>query len=235
MRLKYILSLLLLSALFWSCQCVIGIETPKEVSPTFFSHILFINAHPEFDELNILTDENVLVKSLYYNVNPKSYTSVSPGSRNIQITNYQDSVLFNSVSDLVDNQKYTFIAYGNSKRVQSIFFNDTISNFQPANMYYRVVDVSPDSPPFIIKLEDQYPIYNNINFRSATKYISAPAGSYNIEVKEAVTDSLVLSLKKYEMSAGKVYTILIKGNYMGEGSKKMQFQIIENDFTAKTY
>jgi hypothetical protein len=214
---------------FWSCQCVVGIDTPKEVNPTFYSHVLFINAHPEFDEINFLTDNNVLVKSLYYNTNPKSYTNINPGNRNIQITNYLDSVIFNSTIDLSDNQKYTFIAYGSSKRVQTIFFTDTIKDYSVNNMYFRLVNVSPDSPVLISKVEDQYPIFNNLSFRSTTKYFSAPGGSYDIELKDALSDSLVLASKNIPMSTGKVYTILIKGMYLGEGSKKMQLQVIEND------
>lgn len=214
----------------WSCQCVVGIDTPKEINPTFYSHILFINAHPEFDELNILTDEKSLVESLFYNTNPKGYTNISPGSRNIQITDYRDSLIFNSILELTDNQKYTFIAYGSTNRMQTLFFNDSIPDYSPNNMYFRLVNVSPDCPTLISKVENEYPIYNYLGFRSATKYTSATGGSYSIELKEAISDSVVLSTKNVQMNAGKVYTVLVKGMYNGEGSRKLQFQVIENVF-----
>jgi len=210
------------------CQCVTSIDTPKDVTPTFFAHVLFINGHPDLDEINILTDNTTLVKSLYYNTNPKNYNEISPGSRNVQITSPLDSVLFNSSLELDDKKNYTFLVYGTTNRVQTLFFNDTIPNYSQNNTYFRFVDISPDSPQFIVKVADQYPIINTIQYRKDIKYYPATAGKYDIELKVAETDSLALSMKSVEMKSGKIYTILIKGYYDGIGAQKLQFHVIEN-------
>ncbi len=212
------------------CECVTAIDTPKEVNPTFFAHVLFINGHPDMDEINIKSDNTVLVKSLYYNTNPKNYADLSPGSRNILITSPEDSILFNSSLDLTDKQNYTFIAYGTENRLQTLFFNDTISDYSVNNTYFRFVDIAPESPPFIIRISNQYPIVNLLHYRSFTKYVPTTEGKYELEMRQAMNDSLVLSMKDINMKAGKIYTILIKGYNEGIGSKKLQFQIIENTF-----
>lgn len=213
------------------CQCVTSIDTPKDINPTFFAHVLFVNAHPNIDEMNVSMDNEIVARSLYYNSSPKSYVNLSPGSRNILITSSEDSVLFNSSLDISDKQNYTFITYGTDNRLQTMFFNDSIPNYSENNAYFRFVDVAPESPIFIVKISDQYPIQSSLQYRSSTKFYPAPAGKYNLQLKNAVTDSLILDDENFELKTGKIYTILIKGYYEGVGAQKMQFHMIENTYS----
>lgn len=214
------------------CQCVPSIDTPKEVNPTFYSHILFVNAHPDIDEINILIGNNALVKSLFYNSDPKDYYNVSPGSQNIQITGYNDSTLFNSTINLVDKQNYTLIAYGTDSRVQVKILNDTISNYSSNNAYYRFVDMTPDAPILIPSITGLLP-ENTLSYRFYTPFKAIVGDKYDIQLKvltQSLTDSVVLSSNNINFSAGSIYSIVVTGYYNGFGNKKLQLHIVESHY-----
>ena len=88
------------------CECVPGMDTPREVTPSFDAFVLFINAIPDINDINIYTDKNILKKQLEYSGEDYQYIKVPPGNRNIRVTNWADSVLYNTVIELRDKENY---------------------------------------------------------------------------------------------------------------------------------
>jgi hypothetical protein len=55
------------------------------------------------------------------------------------------------------------------------------------------------------------------------------AGSYNLEVRAAGTNTVVLSIPGIALTAGKIYTVFAKGFLGGTGVQALGAQIIMNN------
>jgi hypothetical protein len=67
-------------------------------------------------------------------------------------------------------------------------------------------------------------------FRTISPFTPTYSGNYNIDILDATTDSLMLSLRNREFVPGKAYSIILRGDFKGIGMQKMDVQFIESDF-----
>jgi len=218
------------AAFIISCECVTNIETPRLETPSQFSHILYVNANSGFDQLKMNTGSEGFILNSYYSEDNFNYKDMLPGTQNFYITTKSDSVLFNGLTDLQKGLPYTFIAYGNHSRVQGIILNDSIENYTPNNCYFRCINLGNETPYIMFRLTSSDPKWQIKPFRTISPFTPTYSGNYNIDILDATTDSLLLSLRNRVFAPGKAYSIILRGDFKGIGMQKMDIQIVESDY-----
>lgn len=228
-----------LAILITGCECVTNIPGEQIIKPTEFAKIVFINAIPEydFDTLYVYSASQIigLKDTIEFNQNDKyEYKEVGikvGGQKNsLRLVEPKDSlVIFNSILNLEKNHKYTFFAYGIGNDIQSILLEDTIQQYVETNVYLRCINISPDLPETLIRIETEG--YSRDFYLSSGDYseiASLPSGNYTIFV--STNDSLfTTTINNVKFDKGKINNVILEGYHYGfhDINEQIHFAIVD--------
>lgn len=217
------------------CECVTEIDTPKNILPSTYAHIMTLNAFPEFEDLKIYSEFWKKPFFIYYNSNDNdnNYRDITYGLNSIKILTKKDSVIFNSTLSLEKTKYYTFIVFGYKQRVQAMLLKDSVFNYKKTNSYFRCIHLSPDAPQLNFIINSNYPIIHSLPYKTNSAFAPVVAGNYSIKINNALTDSTLVTIKNYEFKEGYLYSVLLKGYTEGKGSKSLECEIVESDAFLK--
>ncbi len=219
------------------CECVTDIETPKNISPSTYAHIMTITVFPEFDELKIFSEFWQKPFYIYYNNSDDDfkYRDITYGLNNIKVLTKKDSVIYNSTLLLEKTKYYTFIIFGSKQRVQAMLLKDSVYNYKKTTAYFRCIHASSDVPQVNFVINSNYPIIHSLPYKSNSSFTPILSGFYSLKINDALTDSTLIHIKNYEFKEGFIYSIILKGYSEGKGSKSLECQIIESNEFIKKY
>jgi hypothetical protein len=213
--------------IFSACECVPGIDTPKIIEPVDFSNVLFINAMPDVDMVDVWSTDHLVLGNLSYDNNQNIYKKIGAGSSNIKFILQKDStIIFNSSTELIKNGNYTFIGFGRKTRIKGMLMSDSIDSYTPNNAYVRFAHVSDDAPAvkFVI---NSYPINPSLSYNSYTSIYPIPTGIYSLSVNDTLTNSTLTTKDSIEIKAGSLYNLILRGHYTGSQTRKLECIVVE--------
>jgi len=116
-----------------------------------------------------------------------------------------------------ENDAYTIAATGlvGNGTLGPIVINDDLSTGN--NSKIRFVHASPDAPQVDLTLTDGTVLFGNVEFNEALNFINVAATSYDLQVRAAGTNTVVLSFGDVALSSGTNYSIFATG-LLGDGS-----------------
>jgi hypothetical protein len=82
--------------------------------------------------------------------------------------------------------------------------------------HVRFIHLSPDAPAVDVAVTGGDVLFGNVAFRGFTAYSPVPAGTYDLEVRLAGTDTVALPLPGINLEEGKVYTVFAMGLAAGD-------------------
>jgi hypothetical protein len=147
------------------------------------------------------------------------YASLAPGSYQIQVTpaGVADPVVIDAVLDLAADTDYTVVAVGELASIEPLVLIDNNSAPAAGKAHVRFVHASPDAPAVDIAVAGGGPIlFANVTFKGTGDYLPVDAGTYDLEVRLAGTNTVALSVPGVSLSDGTVYTIFAMGLAGGE-------------------
>jgi len=222
------------------CECVTNIPTEKIIKPTEFAKILFINAIPEtdYDTLLVYSASKVigLVDTIEFNQMDKYvYKEVGlrvGGQKNaVKLIEPKNSItIFHSLLNLEKNHKYTFFAYGIGGDIQSLMLKDTIKQYDPTNVYLRCVNISPDLPKTLIRIETEgYSRGFNLSSGEYSEIATLPSGVYTVSV--VTKDSTFnISLDNIKFAKGKITNVILEGYHFGVHNINQQVRFVSIEY-----
>ncbi|MCX7909638.1 MAG: hypothetical protein N2560_09005 [Ignavibacteria bacterium] len=230
---KFFSIIFLCLVLIWGCQCIPSLDTEKDITPSQYSRIMCVNCAPLFDKVKIVVGEFTLHNSLDYDMEEGfKYFNVLPGVTNFVVIYKSDSVLYNGFANLSKGLPYTFLIIQLQKRIKGLLLYDTLSTYSPTNSYFRFVNVAVNSPSSLVfQIEQQYPIYFPLGFRSFTKFFTTYPEKYRITIKDADKDTTLFDIKNFQFLAGKGYSIILRGDFQTKETKLgTNLLIIQHNF-----
>ena len=110
----------------------------------------------------------------------------------------------------LDDATYTILAagFGAGKATSTVVFEDWIDPL-PTRARLRVINASPDTPNLELALPGGLHILPQVIFKTASKYYTLPANTYDLAVR--VTSRNELILRDIKLEKGKVYTAFVVG------------------------
>ncbi len=150
-----------------------------------------------------------------------NYLMVTSGQHWIQVTpaGTSEPVVIDAVVSLSQNMAYTVAATGllGDGDLQPIVLMDDLTT-DPTQSKIRFVHTSPDAPAVDVALANGGAVlFGNVSFRQAAEYLTVASQTYDLEVRLAGTNTVVLPLSGVPLGAGMNYTVFAIG-LAGDGS-----------------
>jgi hypothetical protein len=150
------------------------------------------------------------------------YAALDPGSYNVKVvpTGATEPVVIDANLDLMADKDYTVVAVGKLAEIAPLVLLD--NNAQPAagKAHVRFVHASPDAPAVDVAVKGGPVLFANVPFKGVGDYLPVDAGTYDLEVRIAGTDTVALSVPGVKLADGTVYTIFAMG--LAGGTPKLQ-------------
>jgi len=161
---------------------------------------------------------------------------LNSGSTNIKvsptgtITNVIDATV-----NLEANKNYSVFAVDSVSKIKAAVVMDDLTAPASGKAHVRFFHFSPNAPSVDIAITGGSVLFGNRGFNdqattaSLAAFTPVNAGTYNLEVRAAGTNTVVLSLPNINLAAGKIYTVFAKGFLGGTGAQALGAQIIVNN------
>ena len=112
---------------------------------------------------------------------------------------------------LAADTEYTVAATDELANITPVVLIDDNTIPAPGQSHVRFVHGSPDAPAVDITLTDGTVLFGNVAFGEASSYLPVAAGSYDLQVRVAGTNTVVLELMGVPFGAETVYTVFATG------------------------
>jgi hypothetical protein len=143
-----------------------------------------------------------------------TYLDLDPGEHEIQVvpTGETDPKVIDEMVTVGADMFYTVAATGllAEEDIEPMILVDEQMTSSTMAMI-RFIHTSPDAPPVDITLTDGTVLFEDIQFRESADFIPVPAGDYDLQVRLAGTDNVVLSFGDVSVAAGTNYSLFAKG------------------------
>ncbi|HRW48082.1 MAG TPA: DUF4397 domain-containing protein [Caldilinea sp.] len=182
------------------------------------ARVRVVHASPDAPAVDVwvndaLTLENVPFKAV------SDYLTVPGGTYNVKVvpTGATEPVVIDADLTVEAGTDYTVIARGLLAEISPLVLVDNNSAPAAGDAHVRFVHLSPDAPAVDIAVAGGPVVIGNIAFGEASAYTPVPAGTYDLEVRLAGTNTVVLPLPGIALADGDVYTAYAFG-LAGDGS-----------------
>jgi hypothetical protein len=171
-----------------------------------------VHASPGGPAVDVLINGSTAASNVNYtDVTP--YGTVNAGATNIQVvpTDNPQSPLLTIDTDLKANTDYTVAVVGQPDSVEPLVLVDDNTPPPPGQARVRFVHASPNAPAVDVAQQGGAVLFSNVSFKEAAGYILLAGGTFNLEVREAGTNNVVLSVPNVALQSCNVYTIWAMG------------------------
>lgn len=218
--------------LFVACSCPTDIDTPKTVEPTEFASVLFLNAHPDMDNVSVSLNGKKFIDELKYDNNQVSYKKSILGNLDLVVyNNLSSELVYRSYVSLQKEHFYTLLLYGTNKRMETCYLEDTISAMIASNSYVRIFHLCPDAPDFVVELKDMLGNEMNsfLSYKQYSQLSVIPTGTNEISIYDSAKTRKLINLPTVNFKPGIYYRILLKGYYQNGHRNSFECSIVEMD------
>jgi LPXTG-motif cell wall-anchored protein len=145
------------------------------------------------------------------------YATLDTGTYNVKVvpTGATEPVVIGADLTL-EAKDYTVVAVGLLENIEPLVLVDNNSAPATGKAHVRFVHASPDAPAVDIAVKDGPVLFGNIAFKGVGDYSPVDAGTYNLEVRLAGTNTVALDVPGVTLNDGTVYTIFAMGLAGGE-------------------
>jgi hypothetical protein len=199
------------------------------------ARVMVVHASPNAPAVAVRVNNAVALSNVAYPAN-SNYSSIGAGSTNIKVsptgtTNY----VIDATVDLKSNMNYSVFAIDSVAKIKAAVVTDDLTAPAAGKAHVRFFHFSPNAPAVDIAVTGGPVVFSNRMFNDQAtnnalqNFTPLDAGTYNLEVRLAGTNTVVLSLPNVMLTAGKIYTVFAKGFVGGTGMQALGAQVITNN------
>lgn len=198
-------------------------------TPRAAARVMAVHASPDAPGVDLRVDGVVAGTNLTY-PNNTGYLSVKPGRRNLKLNvTGTSTTVIDATLRLTPGTSYSVFATGAVAQIAPLVLVDDLTKPAAGKAHVRFVHLSPDAPAVDVALQGGAVVFGNKSFKESTAFTPLGAGTYDLEVRLAGTNTVVLPLPGITVEAGKIYTVFAKGFVGGTGAQALGAQIIVNN------
>lgn len=141
-----------------------------------------------------------------------AYLEVPSGDRRVQVTptGASSPMVIDATLSLTAGTYYTVAATGLLSSIGAAVLVDDPETTQNGAKI-RFVHAGPDAPNVDITLPDGTILFADVAFNEAEGFLTTPGGSYDLQVRVAGTDNVVLSFDNVTLEDGTIYSVFATG------------------------
>lgn len=193
------------------------------------ARVMAVHASPDAPAVDLRVDGAVVGTSLAF-PNNTGYLGVAAGTRNVKVNVAgTTTTVINANLPLTGGASYTVFAGDVVANIGAIVLTDDLTPPASGKSHVRFVHLSPDAPAVDVAVRGGPVLFANRSFKQYSAFTPVDAGTYNLEVRLAGTNTVALPLNGVSLEPGKIYTVFAKGLVGGSGAQALGVQIIVNN------
>ena len=176
------------------------------------SNVMVVHASPDAPGVDLLVDDAKVNTSALTFPNNTGYLEVPSGRRNVKVNAAgTNTTVINANLDLDSDDSYSVFAINTLSAIEPLVLEDDLDAPASGKAHVRFVHLSPDAPAVDVAVTGGPVLFGNRSFKSATAFTPVDAASYNLEVRLAGTQTVVLTVPNVQLANGRIYTIFARG------------------------
>ena len=212
----------------------IGCDKDDDVDPGK-AKIMVVHASPNAPNVDVRVNNTVALTNVPYPSN-SGYTDVNAGSTNIKVSpTGTTTYVIDATGNLEANRNYSVFAIDSVSKIKPAITIDDLTAPAAGKAHVRFLHLSPNAPGVDIAVTGGPVVFGNRTFNDQStnaalaNFTPLDAGTYNLEVRAAGSNTVVLSLPNVVLTQGKIYTVFAKGFLGGAGAQALGAQVIVNN------
>lgn len=183
------------------------------------ARVRVVHASPDAPAVDICANGTAAFRNAAF-PGATDYATVEEGTYQIRVvpagTGCEGGGVINAALPLPADTETTVVAVNTLDSIEPLVLEDDNSAPSSGMARVRFVHASPDAPTVDITLTNGATLFNDVAFKEAGGYIEAPAGTLDLQVRDATGTVVVLTLEDVMLESGTVYTIYAVGLLNGE-------------------
>ncbi|MHB1414568.1 MAG: DUF4397 domain-containing protein [Chloroflexota bacterium] len=176
------------------------------------ARVRVVHASPDAPAVDVLVNG----QKAFTNVSFESitdYASLAAGTYNVKVVpaGAMEPVVINADLGLNPGTNYSVVAVGELANIEPLVLVDNSSVPAAGKAHVRFVHASPDAPAVDIAVKNGPVLFSNIPFEGVGNYLPVNAGTYDLEVRVAGTDTVALDVPGVNLNQGTAYTVYAMG------------------------
>ncbi len=199
------------------------------------AQVMVVHASPNGPAVDVRVNNAVALSNVSFPSN-SAYTAVNAGSTNIKVSPAGTTTyVIDATVNLEAQKNYSVFAIDSVSKIKAAVVTDDLTTPASGKSHVRFFHFSPNAPAVDIALTGGAVLFPNRSFNdqgtntAAIAFTPLDAGTYNLEVRLAGTNTVVLALPNVAIAAGKIYTVFAKGFVGGTGAQALGAQVIVNN------
>jgi hypothetical protein len=183
-----------------------------------------VHASPDAPAVDVWVDGNQALSNVPF-FTASDYLDIPAGSHDIKVTPAGDinTAVIDAKGVAVEAGKaYTIAAVGKVAEIKPAILADNLAAPAAGKAHVRVVHASPDAPAVDIKVKGGPALISNLAFPEDSGYSPVDAGTYDLIVTPAGSETVALELAGTKLEAGKIYDIFAVGLLNGEPKLRVE-------------
>lgn len=205
---------------------IAGLLLALAIVPAFAqsnAKVRVVHASPDAPAVDVYVNGNKALSNVPF-FTASDYLDLPGGSYDIKVTPAGDAntAVIDAKGVTIEGGKaYTVAAVGKLAEIKAQIYVDNLAAPAAGKAHVRVIHASPDAPAVDVKLKGGATLIPALTFPNASAYLPVDAGTYDLIVTPAGTDTVALDLSGTKLDAGKIYDVFAVG-LLGDGSLKVQ-------------
>jgi hypothetical protein len=184
------------------------------------ARVRVVHASPDAPAVDVYVDGSAVLTDVPFPT-ASDYLPVAAGTYNVQVfaagsDPEADSPVIEADLTLDAGTDYTVVAVGLLEDIGAEVFVDDNSAPAAGQAHVRVIHASPDAPAVDIGVADGPVLFSNLAFRELQGPAPVDAGTYDLQILAAGTDTVALPLDGVTLDEGLIYTVIAVGLLEGE-------------------
>jgi hypothetical protein len=192
------------------------------------ANVKVVHASPDAPGVDLLVDNAVAGSNLTF-PNNTGYLPVDEGMRNVKVNvTGTSTTVIEADLNLMGMTNYSVFAVDQVSNLSPLVIVDDLTPPAMGTAHVRFIHLSPDAPAVDITTTDGTVVFGNYEFKDYSDFAPLPAGSYDLQVRLAGSETIVLELNGIAVADGSIYTVFAKGFVGGSGTQALGAEIIVN-------
>ena len=197
-----------------------GLATAGTASAGEDARVRVVHASPDAPNVDVYVDDAAALTDVPYKAE-SGYVPLPAGAHNFKVfaagaDPATDEPVIDADATLDAGTDYTIVALGTVAEITAGVFVDNNAAPAAGKAHVRVIHASPDAPAVDVAVAGGPVLFSNLAFGEAQGPAPVDAGTYDLEVRAAGTETVALPIDGVTFEEGKIYTVLAVGLLDGE-------------------
>ena len=188
----------------------------QSVSSTLPAMVRFLHASPTTENVDVHINAQLVASNVPFK-QVGSYLFLPAGKYHIDIypTGNLVSTIITKKITVEAGNVYTFAVIGTENKLQLLPFQEQ-PGVPSGETKLRFIHLSPDTQNVDIGVNKGDVIFSNVPYKKPTSYLGLSPMTVNLEVREASTKNILLSVPNVKVKPNRIYTLVALGLREGE-------------------